>query len=199
MRDSGKPQSGRKSLSIAVFNPIYHTNHLNPWPNPIASRHRWFGYRWLSACPGEMKALFKDHPSIVWQASETSHSKSSLGNFQHQYLTKLLLNVLLLLQLSCDCEKCIWKVIFCNSVTCYNYTVPDNIFLYTWVTHLHLSGLCTYLICICETLFTHITVSLYHVPNSILQTSDLWLQNDFVLPQIAVTVMSTNHVHHLQS
>ena len=29
----------------------------------------------------------------VWQASETSHSKSSLGNFQHQYLTELLVNV----------------------------------------------------------------------------------------------------------
>ena len=29
----------------------------------------------------------------VWQASETSHSKSSLWNFQHQYLPELLVNV----------------------------------------------------------------------------------------------------------
>ena len=29
----------------------------------------------------------------VWQASETSHSKSSQGNFQHQYLPELLFNV----------------------------------------------------------------------------------------------------------
>ena len=29
----------------------------------------------------------------VWQASETSHRKSSPGNFQHQYLAELLVNV----------------------------------------------------------------------------------------------------------
>ena len=29
----------------------------------------------------------------VWEASETSHSKISLGNFQHQYLAELLVNV----------------------------------------------------------------------------------------------------------
>ena len=29
----------------------------------------------------------------IWQASETSHNKSSPGNFQHQYLPKLLVNV----------------------------------------------------------------------------------------------------------
>ena len=29
----------------------------------------------------------------VWQASETSHSKSSLSYFQHQYLPELLVNV----------------------------------------------------------------------------------------------------------
>ena len=28
----------------------------------------------------------------VWKASETSHSKSSLGNFQYQYLVELLVN-----------------------------------------------------------------------------------------------------------
>ena len=29
----------------------------------------------------------------VWQGSETSHSKSSLGNFQHWYLPEMLVNV----------------------------------------------------------------------------------------------------------
>ena len=29
----------------------------------------------------------------IWQASKTSHSKSNLGNFQHQYLPELLVNV----------------------------------------------------------------------------------------------------------
>ena len=143
-----------------------------------------------------MKSLFKDHPSTFWQASETSHSKSSLGNFQHQYLTKFLVNVYLLLQLSCNCEKCAWKVIYRNSGTYYNYTVPDDIFLYAWFTHLHLSGLCISYVFVKHyyisalVSFTNITVSPYNVPNSILQTSDLWLQNDFVLPEIAVTVMT---------
>ena len=38
----------------------------------------------VSACPGEM-GPFKDHL--------TSHSKSNLGNFLHQYLPELLVNV----------------------------------------------------------------------------------------------------------
>ena len=53
----------------------------------------------LSACPGKMEP-FKDHmyiwalPDIwSWQASETNHSKSSLGNFQHHYLYELMVNV----------------------------------------------------------------------------------------------------------
>ena len=29
----------------------------------------------------------------IWQDSETSHSKSSLGNYQHQYLSELLVNM----------------------------------------------------------------------------------------------------------
>ena len=33
------------------------------------------------------------HSWHVWQASETSHSKSNPGNFQHQYLAELLVNV----------------------------------------------------------------------------------------------------------
>ena len=29
----------------------------------------------------------------IWHASETSHNKSSVGNFQYQYLAELLANV----------------------------------------------------------------------------------------------------------
>ena len=43
----------------------------------------------------------------VWQASETSHSKNSLGNFQHQYQAELLVNVysyhLIVKSVSCCC------------------------------------------------------------------------------------------------
>ena len=42
----------------------------------------------------------------VWQASETSHSKSNLGNFQHQYLPKLLVNV-------CSCRLMMKSVSWC--------------------------------------------------------------------------------------
>ena len=47
-------------------------------------------YSWLFACQGDaepFRALLD-----VWQASETSHSKRSMGNFQHQYLSELLVN-----------------------------------------------------------------------------------------------------------
>ena len=57
----------------------------------------------------------------VWQASETSHSKSSLGNLQHQYLPdhEFLVNVysyhLMEKNVSCCCVRGRW--IFSNSVT----------------------------------------------------------------------------------
>ena len=51
-------------------------------------------YSQLFACPGEIQP-FKDHSSThdVWQASETSHNKSSLGNLYHWHLLEMLVTV----------------------------------------------------------------------------------------------------------
>ena len=56
----------------------------------------------------------------IWQASKTSHSKSSLGNFQHQYLAELLSNVysyhLMVKNVSCCCIHGSW--LFSNAIIC---------------------------------------------------------------------------------
>ena len=43
----------------------------------------------------------------IWQVSETSYSKSSLGNFHHHYLAELLINYNGTVQLSFDGEMCV--------------------------------------------------------------------------------------------
>ena len=54
----------------------------------------------------------------VSQASETNHSKSSLGNFHHQYLPELLVNVYSYrLMVKCVLLLCVWKLNFLNLVT----------------------------------------------------------------------------------
>ena len=75
-----------------IFTSTYHTKQLNPWPNSSASRV--VNCSQLSACQGDMQP-FEGDPYTRGRltASETSHSKSSLGNFQHQYLAELLVNV----------------------------------------------------------------------------------------------------------
>ena len=51
-------------------------------------------HNWLFAFQGEMEPLKVTQAlADVRQASETSHTKSSLGNFHHQYLSELLVNV----------------------------------------------------------------------------------------------------------
>ena len=62
----------------AIFTSTYHTQQLNAWPSSSAGR--LVNYSQQMTCSGEMEP-FKDR-----QASETSHRKSILGNFQHQYL-----------------------------------------------------------------------------------------------------------------
>ena len=55
----------------------------------------------------------------IWQASETSHNKSSLGNFQHGYLPELLVNVYsycLLVKSVSWCHVC-GRWLFSNLVT----------------------------------------------------------------------------------
>ena len=76
----------------AILTSTYHTKQLNPCSNSLVSR--LVNYSWLSACQGDMGPFEGDQALVdVWQASEASHSKSNLGNFQHQYPTKVLINV----------------------------------------------------------------------------------------------------------
>ena len=84
-----------------------HTKQLHPCPTSPAScvviYSSWLLERGRWSLSRITLALVN-----AWQDSETSHSKSSLGNFQHWYLLDMLV------QLSCDSEKCIlllcmWK------------------------------------------------------------------------------------------
>ena len=76
----------------AIFTSTYRTKQLNPWPNSSASHVA--NYSWLLLAKGMCSHLKVTWALMdIWQASETSHSKSSPGNFQHQYLPELLVNV----------------------------------------------------------------------------------------------------------
>ena len=82
------------ALISAIFTYTNHTKKLNPWPNSSASCVANFSR--LSACQGVWSHLKLTWALVdIWQASETSHNKSNLGNFHHQYLTlaELLVNV----------------------------------------------------------------------------------------------------------
>ena len=89
---TGKGYIFTKSSQMAsigiIFTSKKHTKQLNQWPNSSASRV--VNYKQLSACQGDMQP-FKGDPYTHGRL--TSHSKSSLGNFQHQYLAELLVNV----------------------------------------------------------------------------------------------------------
>ena len=91
-----------------IFTSTYHTKQLNPWPNSSASRV--VNYSQLSACQGDMQP-FEGHPHTRARLTspEASHSKSSPGNFQHQYLAELLVNVysycLMVKSVSCCCVR----------------------------------------------------------------------------------------------
>ena len=97
----------------------YHTKQLNPWPNSSVSHV--VNYSQLSVCQGDVEP-FKGDPST--HGCQTSlrnkpQKKSSLGNFQHQYLTELLVNVhsycLMVKIVSCCCVRGKW--LFSNPVT----------------------------------------------------------------------------------
>ena len=78
--------------SIGAIFSIYHTKQLNPWPNLLASHV--VNYSWLSACQGKMEP-FEDHPSthgcLTSFRNKPQQKQPELGNFQHQYLTELLM------------------------------------------------------------------------------------------------------------
>ena len=103
----------------AIFGFTYHIKQLTPWPNSLASCV--VNYSRLSTCPWKIK-LFKDDraPLDLWQVLETSHSKSSLGNFQHRYLSELLVNMynchVMVKSVPCYCVcGCVWRPAFINS------------------------------------------------------------------------------------
>ena len=120
----------------AIFTSTHHTKQLNPLPNSSANRM----VNHSSSCllvKGRWSHLKTGLALVdVWQASETSHSKSSLGNFQHQaWIVIFLVNRYV--QLSFDGEKCVLllcvcKVIFLRSghiltlhmyITCCNWEI----------------------------------------------------------------------------
>ena len=84
----------------AICNSTYHTKQLNLQPNTSASCQ-------LTTCPGEMEP-FKDHPSTRVHLTSL-RNKSSLSNFQYQYLSELLVNVYsyhsMVKSVSCYCVR----------------------------------------------------------------------------------------------
>ena len=80
------------SISV-IFTFTYHTKQLNPWPNSSASRV--LNYSRLSACQEDMES-FEGDPSTherLTSLRNQATAKAALGNFHHQYLAKLLVNV----------------------------------------------------------------------------------------------------------
>ena len=74
----------------AVFTSTYHTNQLNQWTTSSASR--MVIYSFLSTSPGYRNHLKTIHALVnIWQASETSQSKSSLDNSWYKCLPEQLL------------------------------------------------------------------------------------------------------------
>ena len=114
----GKPRSGGKGYvftktsqmaSIGViFTSTYHTKQLNPWPNSSASRV--VNYSRLSACQGDMQP-FEGDPYTRGRLTSLRNKpqQSSPGNFQHQYLAELLVNMysyhLMVKSVSCYCVR----------------------------------------------------------------------------------------------
>ena len=97
-----------------IFTSTYHTKQLNPWPNSSAS---------CVVAKGICSHIKATRTLMdLRQASETSPSKSSLCNFQHQYLAELLVNIysycLMVKSVSCCCVR--GSRLFSNLVTYTN-------------------------------------------------------------------------------
>ena len=107
-------------VSIVLFSSphITQSSWINPWPRSSASHI--VNYSCLSVYSGKM-SHFRTNWIIVyvWQASWTNHSKISRGNFQHQYLPELLVNVYSYhLMVKCVCYYCMCgSQLFSNPVT----------------------------------------------------------------------------------
>ena len=106
-----------------IFTSTYHTKQLNPWPNSSASRV--VNYSQLSTCQGDMQP-FEGDPYTHGRL--TSPSKGSPGNFQHQYLAELLVNVysycLMVKSVFCCCVR--GSQLFSNLVTFVVFFLCEN-------------------------------------------------------------------------
>ena len=105
-----------------IFTSTYHTKQVHSWLNSSASRV--VNYSQLSACQGDMQPFEGDPYTRGCLTSLRSPSKSSPGNFQHQYLVELLINVnsycLMVKSVSCCCVR--GSRLFSNLVTYTVYT-----------------------------------------------------------------------------
>ena len=101
-------KTGQMAPIGVIFTSINHTEQLNPWPNSSASR--LVNYSRLSACQGDMQP-FEGDPYTRGHLTSLKNklSKSSPGNFQHQYLAELLVNMysycLMVKSVSCCCVR----------------------------------------------------------------------------------------------
>ena len=108
----GKGYVFTKSSQMAsigvIFTSTYHTKQLNPWPNSSASRV--VNYSQMSACQRDMQP-FEGNPYTrgCLASLRNKPQQSSPGNFQHQYLAELLVNVysycLMVKSVSCCCVR----------------------------------------------------------------------------------------------
>ena len=100
-----------------IFTSTYHTKQFNPWPNSSASHV--MNYSQLSDCQGNMQPFEGDPYTRGCLISlTTSHSISSPGNFQYQYLAELLVNVYsyyLMVEKKHVLLLCTWKPAFLRS------------------------------------------------------------------------------------
>ena len=125
-KSSVKTENSQMASIGAIFSSTYNTKQLlNPWPSSSASCVAI--YSWLSACLGEMRP-FKDHPSTCGclKSLKNKPQQSSLGNFQHQTLPELLVNVysnhVMVKNVSCYCVHASW--LFSN-VVINNYNLVE--------------------------------------------------------------------------
>ena len=113
-------KTSQMASSGVIFTSTYHTKQLNPWPNSSASHV--VNYSQLSACQGDMQP-FEGDPYTRGHLTSL-RNKSSPGNFQHQYLAELLVNVysyrLMVKSVSCCCVR--GSRFFSDLVTIYYST-----------------------------------------------------------------------------
>ena len=77
---------------MAFISSSYHTKQQNPWPNSSASHV--VNYNWLSTCQEDMEPFEGDPNTHGHRTSlRNNPQQKQPGNFQHQYLAELLVNV----------------------------------------------------------------------------------------------------------